>query len=179
MAGLGRHAAVASLAGALTLPSGAAAASCPNAGAMPSAANVAKVRLATLCLVNQERTRRGRAALRSNRELAKVANAYAAEMVRRRFFAHVSPGGTTLTSRVKDRTSYLSGVTQWALGENLAWGSGERASAQQTVRAWMSSPGHRRIILDRRFRDLGVGIALGTPAGGRGATYATDFGIRR
>jgi uncharacterized protein YkwD len=46
----------------------------------------------------------------------------------------------------------------------------------------MHSPGHRRNILDPRFRDIGIGIALGAPvdAGASlpGATYATDFGAR-
>lgn len=163
---------------ALALPAGASAATCANADALPSAANLPQVRRATLCLVNLERTRRGRPALRFQRALAGAANAYAAEMVRRGFFDHVSPSGSTLASRIKS-TAYLSGTASWALGENLAWAGGSRASARDTVRAWMASAGHRRNILDGRFRELGVGIALGTPDGVDGATYATEYGTRR
>jgi uncharacterized protein YkwD len=47
------------------------------------------------------------------------------------------------------------------------------------VRAWMDSPGHRTNILNRRFRDIGIGIVVGTPSGPGGATYTTDFGTRR
>jgi uncharacterized protein YkwD len=42
----------------------------------------------------------------------------------------------------------------------------------------MNSPGHRANILNPRFRQIGLGIALGNPAGaeGGGATYASSFG---
>jgi uncharacterized protein YkwD len=42
----------------------------------------------------------------------------------------------------------------------------------------MNSPGHRGNILSRSFRSVGIGIAAGTPSGGGGATYTTDFGRR-
>jgi uncharacterized protein YkwD len=42
----------------------------------------------------------------------------------------------------------------------------------------MNSPGHRANILSSSFRAIGIGIALGTPGSGRGATYTTDFGKR-
>jgi uncharacterized protein YkwD len=47
------------------------------------------------------------------------------------------------------------------------------------VDAWMHSPGHRLNLLHRSFRDVGIGIVAGTPTGGGGATYTTDFGVRR
>jgi uncharacterized protein YkwD len=42
----------------------------------------------------------------------------------------------------------------------------------------MHSPPHRANVLSRHFRDIGIGIAPGTPQHGRhsGATYTTDFG---
>ena len=42
----------------------------------------------------------------------------------------------------------------------------------------MNSPGHRANILNPRFRQIGIGMALGNPAGadGGGATYASAFG---
>ena len=44
------------------------------------------------------------------------------------------------------------------------------------VGAWMHSAPHRANILDGRFTMIGIGVALGSPAGGGGATYSTDFG---
>lgn len=167
---------------ALILPASAAAAPCSNAQVVPTASNIAQVKSATLCLLNAERKRRGLGRLSSERQLTKAAQRFSASMVRARFFGHVSPAGTTLTSRVRRGTSYLRGrVRSWSLGENLAWGSGELASPRRTVRAWMRSSSHRRNILDRRFRHIGVGVVTGSPVragGGRAATYTTDFGVR-
>ena len=48
------------------------------------------------------------------------------------------------------------------LGEDLAWGAGDRARPGSIVRDWMHSPMHRRVLLDCRFSHLGVGIARGS-----------------
>ena len=42
----------------------------------------------------------------------------------------------------------------------------------------MNSPGHRANVLEPRYREIGLGVAIGNPAGadGVGATYATEFG---
>ena len=43
----------------------------------------------------------------------------------------------------------------------------------------MASPAHRRNILNRRFRQIGIGIVEGAPvAGSTGTTFVTDFGVR-
>ena len=168
---------------ALALPTPAsAAAPCANAGILPTPANVAAVKQATLCLLNAQRTSRGLSRLSSDRQLATAAQRFSAAMVSQGFFGHVSPAGSTLDSRVRGGTSYLRGsVRSWSLGENLAWGAGERATPRETVRSWMSSPGHRRNILDRRFRHIGIGVATGAPqavGAAPAATYTTNFGSR-
>jgi uncharacterized protein YkwD len=164
---------------ALVIPaSSLAAPSCAGAGARPTAANAVVVRHATLCLLNLQRTAHGLPRLHEHRSLTHAARRYAGVMVRHRFFDHVSPGGSTMAQRVK-RTKYLKGVHGWRLGENLAWGSGSAATPAQVVSGWMHSPGHRRNILDRSFRDIGIGIAARAPrTGAAGATYATEFGRR-
>jgi uncharacterized protein YkwD len=44
----------------------------------------------------------------------------------------------------------------------------------------MNSSGHRANILDRRFREIGIGTATGKYKGRRGYTmYTVDFGRRR
>ena len=167
---------------ALALPASASAARCDNDDMLPVAGNFDKVRSTTLCLLNAERTSRGLGRLRSDRQLAKAARRFSAHMVRERFFGHVSPAGSTLSSRVRGGTSYLRGpVRTWSLGENLAWGAGELATPRNIVRGWMESRGHRANILDGRFRHVGIGVVTGAPADTRGqaaATYTTDFGFR-
>ncbi|HUR86322.1 MAG TPA: CAP domain-containing protein [Solirubrobacteraceae bacterium] len=159
----------------------AAAAPCANADLVPTAANVAQVRSATLCLINRERTSRGLRRLRHDGQLRKVAESYSAQMVTHGFFAHVGHDGSTLKSRIVGATKYLKQAASWSLGENLYWGSGQRATPQGSVQGWMNSPGHRRNMLDRRFKDIGIGIALGAPqdvGGTPAATYTTEFGTR-
>jgi uncharacterized protein YkwD len=68
--------------------------------------------------------------------------------------------------------------TRWTVGENLAWGAGNRAAPRAIVSAWTQSAGHRRNILQPRFRLIGIGIADGVPTAGTmpGTTYTTDLG---
>ena len=63
------------------------------------------------------------------------------------------------------------------LGEDLAWGTGSAALPDSIVRSWMNSPSHRRIMLDCRFSQLGVGIAAGQFGDNteRTTVYAADF----
>jgi len=157
--------------------------SCPGRDLVPNAGNVATVRSATLCLLNEERADRKLRRLKRVTALEGVADAYAKRMVRERFFEHTAPDGSTFLSRIK-RTSYLRGSTirRWSLGENIAWGTGARATPEGIVEAWMASPGHKRNILNARFTELGLGTAIGAPHG-RGddsaATYVNEFGERR
>jgi uncharacterized protein YkwD len=156
---------------------------CPGAGAVPTARTLDDARDATVCLVNRERTKRGLRALRTNGTLQSSATAYARDMVRREFFAHVSPNGETLTQRIKDDTRYLAEARGWQIGENLAWGTGTLATPGQIVAGWMASPPHRANVLHAGFREMGLGIALGAPVAGASAaagaaTYANQFGRR-
>jgi uncharacterized protein YkwD len=150
---------------------------CPGAHLQPSAAHATQVRAATVCLLNRQRVLHGLARLRTHRSLSHAASAYARLMVAQRFFGHVSPTGSTMAQRIK-RTRYLRGARRWALGENIAWGAGASATPARIVSAWMHSPGHRRNILDPGYRDVGIGIAVGSPSGGAGATYVNEFGRR-
>lgn len=156
--------------------------SCSGRDLVPTAANVATVRSATLCLVNEERTDRGLGKLKTVTSLEAVAAAYARRMVRERFFEHTAPDGSTFLSRIK-RTSYLKGlVRRWSVGENIAWGTGARSTPEGIVQAWMKSAGHKRNILNGRFTELGLGTAIGAPQGSgqsSAATYVNTFGERR
>jgi uncharacterized protein YkwD len=72
-----------------------------------------------------------------------------------------------------------SGARGPLYGENLAWGTGARASARKIVRAWLQSPSHRRNLLRPGFRRIGLGTKTGTFAGRRGTTMVTaDFAGR-
>lgn len=154
---------------------------CANADLVPTATNLTQVSRATVCLVNVERKLRQRKALRTSEQLERAARTFSVKMVSEGFFAHVSPGGSTLTTRVRGGTSYLRGARTWALAENLGWGTGELSTPRHTVRAWMESPGHRVNVLSPRYGHIGVGVTAGSPTsldGRSAATYTADFGSR-
>jgi uncharacterized protein YkwD len=132
---------------------------------------------ATLCMLNVERSRHRLRPLRLNRTLSAAARRHSRAMAERHFFSHDSLNGSSFLDRIK-RTGYLRGARSWAVGENIAYGSGRLSTPRAIGKAWMDSPGHRANILSRSFRSIGVGISAGTPVGRGGATYTTDFGRR-
>jgi uncharacterized protein YkwD len=135
---------------------------------------------AAVCLINNRRTRRGLPRLRINNRLSKAAKWHTHDMVRRSYFGHVSRRGRDVVDRLYG-ARYLGGRFSWAVGENLAWGSGNRGTPRQIVQAWMNSPGHRRNMLDSRFREIGIGVIANGPVRTDlpAATYTTTFGVRR
>jgi uncharacterized protein YkwD len=131
-------------------------------------------------LVNGQRTSHGLRPLHRSSALAKAARWQSRDMVSRGYFAHKRRGGPSLPKRIR-RTGYLSGARSWDLGENLALGEGVQ-SARGIVAAWMASPAHREEILYSRYRQIGIGLADGSPYGGAGGssvTVTTDFGARQ
>jgi uncharacterized protein YkwD len=151
------------LAAIFVLPPDAAArqAPCPNRD-LQAAASPPLVRDALLCEIGRLRERRDARALRLDAQLDLAAARHATDMDERRYFSHVSPGGGDLTDRAR-RAGYALRRCTWRVGEILAWGAGPRATAARTVRAWMDSPSHRRIMLSRRYGEIGVGLVASTP----------------
>lgn len=166
-----------------TAPAAALASDCEGAGDSPAETSLSAARETTLCLLNEERTSRGLRPLREHAQLRSTAQSYAELMDEHNFFDHVSPAGSTMVDRLKRGTSYLRSGRSWVVGENLAWGAGGAEAPARIVRAWMRSPGHRKNILNGRFRDIGIGIADGAPVSGvsaasGAATYVNNFGAR-
>ena len=155
---------------------------CPDARQIPTAqSDLRKASKAVRCLVNAERATRGLKTLRRDRDLARAARRHAADMTERRYFSHVSPGGSDLKDRLR-RADYGKPGAGWSAGENLGWGTGDRATPAAMVDAWLASEGHKRNMLGRRFREVGVGVARGAPqpSGGLpGATYTLVLGVTR
>ncbi len=116
--------------------------------------------------MNRVRTAYGLQRLRVDRALQRAARAHSREMLRRERFTHGTVGQRFLRF----------GIRSPVLGENLAWGVGENALPRVVVRAWLGSPPHRRNLLDRSFRRVGVASAIGSFLGYEGASViTTDF----
>lgn len=157
----------------------ASAAGCADApiAAADAAGSLAATQAVT-CLVNVERARRGLHAVAKSGVLSRAAIGQSADMVRLKFFADVSPLGMTLRKRIV-HAGYRKGSCPPTLGEVLAFGD-TLATAASLVSTLMADPAHKSVMLDRRYRDVGVGIAVGAPMDGMGdgVTLALSFGRR-
>jgi uncharacterized protein YkwD len=174
---LRRHTLIAALVAAgftVAVPAAASASSCPGADDEVGAVSNDISARATFCLINEQRASHGVPRLRRNARLDLASQRHARSMAARNFFEHGN-----FVGRIRS-ANYLQGARAWRLGENIAWGSGVLGMPSEIVDAWMHSPGHRSNILNRGFREIGIGVAPGTPARGYddGGTYATDFGAR-
>jgi uncharacterized protein YkwD len=130
-----------------------------------------------LRLVNTVRAQHGAPPLRPDRQIARAAHDHSRDMVAQRYFAHVSRAGEGPIDRIA-QTGWMRGRGRWRVGEDLAWGRGRAAAPAAIVAAWLASPTHRRVLLRRAYRVVGIGIVRGTPVDGpdRGVTYTADLG---
>ena len=136
----------------------------------PVRSNLARAASATHCLVNAARARSGLRRLHDAGSLDRAAGAHARDMVRRDFFDHVSPGGSTPKQRAR-----AAGFSGASVGETIAWSSGA-ATPAAIVAMWMRSAPHRQVLLAGGFDAIGIGIARGTPGRRGGATFTADLG---
>lgn len=111
-----------------------------------------------IAATNIERKKANEGALVESNRLDASALVKASDILRRQYFEHVAPDGTTVSKLVGDQ-----GYEYIKIGENLALG--DFSSDADVVTAWMNSPGHRANILDSQFKEMGVGIAYGTYKG--------------
>jgi uncharacterized protein YkwD len=170
--------------GSLTAPAGAAQADrCPGSLDVPSGPHgLDRAADALVCLVNAERTSRGLRPLKPDADLAQAARRHASDMVQRAYFAHVSPSGDSVGDRAR-AAGYGDPGDGWLVGENLAWGTGRRATPGWVVDAWLNSDRHRRIMLRPEYEEFGIAAAAGAPkptrSGLPAATFALEFGVLR
>jgi uncharacterized protein YkwD len=171
----------AALAAVPSSPAAAQAAACPNAdlpfvttSSDPSRRQ--KVEDAIVCLTNQERAAAGLPALAKSQALHNAAVSHSRDMAQHDYFAHNSRNGGSPRGRMS-AAGYGNSSTS---GENIAYGT--RVTARQIVQMWMNDAPHRANILNRGFREIGVGAAGGRPDGPDGpddGTFTEDFAARR
>ena len=131
--------------------------------------------------INKVRRQHGLHSLGSSALLAKAAHAHSVSMANGGFFTHSSLDGTAFWKRIA-RWYSSSGYSRWTVGENLLWSSPDVGPAQ-AVRMWLNSPAHRRVLLSKAWRQVGIGAVHATRApnvyGGLDVTIVTaDFGFR-
>jgi uncharacterized protein YkwD len=126
-----------------------------------------------LARVNVVRKNHGLKALTARPRLQNAANAHAGNMARNGYFAHEWSDGASFGRWIR-RFWPGPGFRSWSAGENLYW-EGPSTTARRVVRAWMNSPGHRKNMLSRDWRYLGVGAVKAINPGGAYARVDTAF----
>lgn len=108
-------------------------------------------------LLNQQRASKGLSALVWNDDVARIARMHSENMAKYKFFSHTGLDGTMVNDRADK-----CGVHRWkAIGENIAYNRGYDKPADFAVERWMLSTGHRENILNDRWQESAVGVAVG------------------
>jgi uncharacterized protein YkwD len=132
----------------------------PLASAAREYQQLKAVEQAIFRLTNEARRQNGLPPLERDRDLFRVAWFTSVDMLHRQFFSHVNPDGATPKDRVQAR--YTAEVLM--VGENIWSGTGSghleaTPLPRLIVDSWMSSPSHRKNILEPSYTHLGVGVA--------------------
>lgn len=102
-----------------------------------------------VALTNSYRIQEGLQPLTLNINLSNAAQAHSTDMAVSDFFSHTGSNGTTVGVRTA-----TAGYGSPYVGENIAAGY---ITAEEVVRGWMNSPGHRENILNPNYLEIGVG----------------------
>jgi uncharacterized protein YkwD len=103
--------------------------------------------------------------------LAATADQHSADMATNDYFSHYTPSGVSPFQRMRS-----AGYRYRAAGENIAAGR-SLADPAAVVNAWLKSPGHCRVIMNGRYKELGVGRVEGP--GKWGVYWTQNFGARK
>lgn len=152
---VGALALAAGLAPAMVAPAGPAAAATP-----PSAATAAYDAQKVFALINTERHAHGLVALRWNARLTTVAHSHNLLMAKYNTLSHQLPGELSFGARIT-----ASGYKWSAVGENCAWTSNWSLAGILAMHTTMydevaPNDWHRRNILSKTMRDVGVDIVM-------------------
>jgi uncharacterized protein YkwD len=135
-----------------------------------------------LAAVNRARRTYGLRPLTYSAPLANAATEHAKALATAGMFTHDWPTtGRLFSSWI--RGFYPShGYWAWSVGENLLWASPGFTPAS-AVQQWLDSPAHRKVLLTRSWRELGIGVVAAVAApgayGGRDVQIgAAEFGTR-
>ena len=112
-------------------------------------ASISAIEQAVLDLTNAERQKAGLQPLQADRNLMNSARQKSTDMASNNYFSHTSPTYGSPFDQMK-----ANGVTYKSAAENIAMG---QRTAEEVVKGWMESPGHRQNILTPEFTHIGIG----------------------
>ena len=92
--------------------------------------------------INSTRARYHLPAVHLARGLGRAAESHTMDMLHRGYFAHTTPGGTTLYTRII-RSGFIR-YGSWSAGETLAWGAGRMGGVWPCCRCGCAAPSTAR-----------------------------------
>lgn len=102
---------------------------------------------------NNNRAKSGAGKVTLNPQLNAAAAAKVDDMFKENYWAHVSPKGTEPWFFISS-----AGYKYQHAGENLAR---DFSNSKDVVNAWMASPSHKKNLLDKRYKDMGLAVKDG------------------
>lgn len=148
-----------------------AAQGCANSGATAKHASVKELRKAMTCLIGKTRRQDSRHKVKAMPSLRGLEQKHAHVMVNKNCFKHACPGEGTLPARIQ-ASGYLDVASSYGYGEN----TGCANTPRKMLAAWLKSSYHRKNLLGKSFRHIGVGVVKGHPKSQtacKGAGYMT------
>ena len=128
-----------------------------------------------LAQVNRARLLNGLMPLAVNAALEKAAQRHSQDMADKGFLDHIGSDSSKLDDRVV-AAGYSSWIGQQVWAESLYAGNGGFAEA---LEFWLGDEAEQRALLDPRFREIGIGVAMNTsPAGVETAYWTLVFGAQ-
>ncbi|HUF04045.1 MAG TPA: CAP domain-containing protein [Aridibacter sp.] len=107
-------------------------------------------------LINARRIEVGAPPLSWSSKVAGVARSHSREMALYDYFSH-----TDVEGNLVDRRATNAGIKKWSsIGENIAYLRGYDDAALNAVERWMLSSSHRQNLLDPRWKETGIGLAI-------------------
>ena len=128
---------------------------------------------------NETRKKHGLKALCVHPTLTRAARAHSQDMLNKDYASHYSLNGDSVKSRLERFGYTFDGYSYYAMGENIAWGCGSYGP-ERVFSFWKNSKVHRHNILNKKFREVGIGVRTGTfKTCGQAMMYTVDFATRR
>jgi uncharacterized protein YkwD len=122
-------------------------------------------------LINQKRAELGLPALHWSDKIANLARQHSLYMADYKFFSHQGLNGQLIDERATDL-----GIEKWkAISENIAFNKGYINPVEFAVERWMQSASHRQNLLNPRWQQSGIGVAITSD----GAYYFTQVFLNK
>lgn len=107
-------------------------------------------------LINQKRVEFGLKPVQWSDNIANIARQHSLSMANYKFFSHQDLNGHLIDERAD-----AGGINKWkAISENIAFNKGFSNPVEFAIERWMLSPSHRQNILNPRWLQTGLGVAI-------------------